>query len=113
MVSENRAALLFSAFNHNNRPKPPNMNGEITREQIVVMLYRYAKLKGIDVSATADLSEYRDASSVSDWAKEAMQWAVSTGLTNGVGNSTLAPGGNATRAQAAALIMRFMENIMK
>lgn len=64
-----------------------NMEGKITREQLAAMLYRYAKMKGYDVSASASLSGYTDASSVSGWAKEAMQWAVGSGLIQGSGNA--------------------------
>lgn len=73
-----------------------NMTGKITREQLAAMLYRYAKLKGYDVSASADISGYTDASSVSSWATDAMRWAVSAGLINGRTATTLAPQGNAT-----------------
>ena len=90
-----------------------NMEGEITREQLAAMLYRYAKLKGYDVSASADISGYEDASSASSWAKEAMQWAVGAGLINGRTATTLALQGNATRAEAAAILMRFAQKIVK
>ena len=90
-----------------------NMEGKITREQLAAMLYRYAKAKGYDVTASADISGYADASSVSDWAKEAMQWAVGAGLINGRTATTLAPQGNATRAEVAAILMRFAQNIVK
>lgn len=73
-----------------------NMTGKITREQLAAMLYRYAKLKGYDVSASADISGYTDASGVSSWATDAMRWAVSAGLINGRTATTLAPQGNAT-----------------
>ena len=90
-----------------------NMDGSITREQLAAMLYRYAKMKGCDASASASLSGYTDASSVSGWAKEAMQWAVAVGLINGRGASTLAPQGNATRAEVASILMRFMQKYVK
>lgn len=85
----------------------PNM--EITREQMVVMLYNYAKYKGYDVTASADLSAFADNASVSTWAQPAMQWAVAEGYISGMGNSQLAPQGTATRAEIASVIMRFME----
>ena len=87
-----------------------NMTGKITREQFAAMLYRYAKMKGYDISASASLSGYADASSVSGWAIEAMQWAVGSGLMQGSGNA-LTPKANATRAQIAAILMRFAQNI--
>ena len=90
-----------------------NMEGKITREQLAAMLYRYAKLKGYDVSASADISAYTDASSVSSWATDAMRWAVSAGLINGRTATTLAPQGNATRAEVASILMRFMQKYTK
>ena len=89
-----------------------NMEGKITREQLAAMLYRYAKMKGYDVSASASLSGYTDASSVSGWAKEAMQWAVGSGLIQG-SNNALTPQANASRAQIATILMRFAQNIAK
>lgn len=85
----------------------PNM--EITREQMVVMLYNYAKYRGYDVTASADLSKFADNASVSTWAQPAMQWAVAEGYISGMGDSQLAPQGTATRAEIASVIMRFME----
>lgn len=89
-----------------------NMEGKITREQLAAMLYRYAKMKGYDVSASASLSGYTDASGVSGWAKEAMQWAVGSGLIQGSGNA-LTPQANASRAQIATILMRFAQSIAK
>lgn len=85
----------------------PNM--EITREQMVAMLYNYAKYRGYDVTASADLSAFADTASVSAWAQPAMQWAVAEGYISGMGDSQLAPQGTATRAEIASVIMRFME----
>lgn len=90
-----------------------NMTGKITREQLAAMLYRYAKMKGYDVSASADFSAYTDASGVSGWATDAMRWAVSAGLINGRTATTLAPQGNATRAEVASILMRFMQKYTK
>ena len=89
-----------------------NMTGKITREQLAAMLYRYAKMKGYDVSASASLSGYTDASGVSGWAKEAMQWAVGSGLIQG-SNNALTPQANASRAQIATILMRFAQSIAK
>lgn len=85
----------------------PNM--EITREQMVAMLYNYAKYKGYDVTASTDLSKFADNASVSTWAQPAMQWAVAEGYISGMGDNQLAPQGTATRAEIASVIMRFME----
>src|SRR5699024_840496 len=82
----------------------------ITREQMAVMLYRYAQYKDYDVTAGADLSGYADADAVSSWALAGMQWANAEGLVTGTSGTTLTPGGSATRAQAAVMLMRFCEN---
>ncbi len=85
----------------------------ITREQMASILYRYAQYKGIDVSANTDLSGYSDAASVSDWAVTSLGWANAEELITGMSDTELAPTGTATRAQAASILMRFCENIMK
>lgn len=85
-----------------------DMPGVITREQLVTMLYRYAQLKGYDVSARAELQDFADAESVSVWAQDAMQWAVAVGLIQG-NNGQLNPAGSASRAETATIITRFMQ----
>ena len=82
-------------------------NQPITREQLAAILMNYAAYKGEDVSARADLSNYTDQPSA--WATETMQWAVAEGLISGVTNTQLQPQGNATRAQVAAILQRFLE----
>ena len=89
-----------------------NMIGEVTREQLAAILYRYAKQKGYDVSKSAALTSFSDADKVSGYAAEAMQWAVAEGLLQG-SNGKLNPQGSATRAQVATILMRFMEKIAK
>lgn len=84
----------------------------VTREQLVAILYRYARMKGYDVSARADLSKFTDADEVSGYAVEAMSWAVSVGLIEGTTDTTLSPRGNATRAQIAMILMRFCKNVV-
>ena len=81
-------------------------NAAITREQLAAMLMNYSAWKGEDVSARADLSTYRDQPST--WAEETMSWAVAEGLINGVTADQLQPQGNATRAQVAAILQRFL-----
>lgn len=82
----------------------------INREQMAVMMYRYAIRKGYDVSKKADFSKFKDSSRVSGFAKDAMQWAVGTGIITGKDNGTkLDPQGNASRAECATIIMRFVE----
>ena len=86
----------------------------ITREQFAAILYRYAKdYKGYDVSAGEDTNilSYNDASSVSEYAIPAMQWACGAGLMNG-SDGNLLPASGATRAQAAALLHRFCTKIL-
>lgn len=78
----------------------------ITREQLATILWRYAG----QPSPSGTLSGYSDADAVSDWAGQAMAWAVETGLINGMGGDTLAPQGSATRAQVATILMRFITN---
>ena len=87
-------------------------NDPITREQMAAILYRYAAYKEYDVSGAADLSGYSDASSISSYARVAMQWANHSGLVNGTSDTTLSPQGSATRAQAAVILYRFCEEIL-
>ena len=76
-----------------------------TREAIATMLFRYAAAQGMDVSQRADLSAYTDASSVSPWAQDAVEWAVAEGIM-GVDVTVLDPQGDAQRAQVAAMSVR-------
>ena len=82
-----------------------NPTGEVTREQLVTMLWRYAG----SPTYTADLSGYVDTVDISSWAEQAMCWAVATGVIEGDENSALTPKTDTTRAQAAAMLMRFIE----
>lgn len=84
----------------------------ITREQMAAMLYNYAGMLGIDTSARADLSAYSDGAGVSGWADDVMSWAVAEGLISGMTDDTLAPQGTATRAQVAAMLERFVRNVL-
>lgn len=81
----------------------------ITREQMAAILYRYARHKGYGTGARVSLSGYSDAGEVSPYALEAMQWARAEGLITGTDANLLLPGGGATRAQAAAILMRLCE----
>lgn len=83
----------------------------LTREQMAAILYRYAGTKGMDLSADTDLSAFSDHAAVSGYALDAMKWAVDRGLIQGTGNGMLSPQGSATRAQAAAVLMRFCEKL--
>ena len=84
-------------------------SASITREQITAMFYRYAQVEGADTSASAQLSAYTDAASVSAYAQPSMRWCVGAGLVNGMTATTLAPKGTATRAQVAAMVQRFAD----
>ena len=81
---------------------------DITREQLAVILYRYAAYQGYDVSQRADLSGFGDASSISGYAQEALSWAHAQGLVLGFEDGSLRPQGTASRAQIAAVLMRFL-----
>ena len=85
----------------------------ITREQMAAILYRYAQYKGYDVSAKGDLTAFTDGNTVSDWAKDAMNWAVGTALFNGKGDGILDPTTTATRAEVAKILMTYCENVAK
>jgi uncharacterized repeat protein (TIGR02543 family) len=85
---------------------------KITRQEMAAAMYRYAKYKGLDSTASSDISGYPDVSSVSSWGVAAMKWAVGNGIITGQKKSGVAylmPKGNATRAECAAIIKRFCE----
>ena len=86
----------------------------ITREQLAVMLYRYAQYEGYDTTQGGmAIREYADYEQISDFALEALDWAVSAGIINGTSASTLSPSGSATRAQAAVMLQRFCERFVE
>lgn len=87
------------------------LGDSITREQLATILYRYAQLKGYDVTEKADLTGYTDSTAISGYAVEAMQWANANGIVNGMTETTLAPQDTATRAQVATMLMNFCENV--
>lgn len=91
-------------------------DGNITREQIAAILFRYSEKNGIDTSKRVSFDSFPDASKVSSYAQEAMQWAVAEELVKGSakgGKTYLLPGDNATRAQVATIMERFIENLAK
>lgn len=79
---------------------------DVTREEMVTMLYRFAASQNMDTTTTGDLSSFTDASSVQSYAAEPMTWAVGNGIILGMGNNELAPRESATRAQFAAITAR-------
>lgn len=84
-------------------------NDNITREQLAAIFYRYAQLKGYELSARADLSGYADSSEISQYAVESLRWAVGAGVVNGRTQTTLVPQGTATRAEVATILTRWMK----
>lgn len=86
-------------------------NTAITREQMAAILCNYAQYKGFDTSTSGDLSTFTDAASVSDWAKESVEWAVGSGLIGGYEDSTLRPQGTTTRAEVASVLQRALGNV--
>lgn len=84
-------------------------NDKITREQIVTILFRYASYANLNTAVSEELSEFVDASKVSSYALDAMKWAVASGIIKGDNKSNINPMGNATRAEAAAMIFRFTD----
>ena len=93
-----------------------NPNGNVTREQLALILFRFAALKGVDNTARADLSGYPDTANISDWAEDAMEWAVAEGIISGAmdpyGRITLDPQNSANRAVVATIMMRFIQNVI-
>lgn len=90
-------------------------NDPITREQFAAMLWRYAESAGYDVSIgeSTNILSYADAMNVSEYAIPAMQWACGSRVITGISEATLVPRGEATRAQAATMLMRFCEKYVK
>ena len=90
-------------------------DGEITREQMAAILYRYSEFKGVTPTEGEFAAEYPDAGKVSKYALAAMRWANAEKLINGTQRGStvyLDPQGSATRAQVAAILMRFVQNIL-
>ena len=84
-----------------------NPGALITRQQMVAMFYRYANLKGYDVSAEADMNVFPDGAAVSDYAKDPMEWAIAEGIIKGYTDGTLKAAGLTNRGQFAAVLYRF------
>jgi len=83
-------------------------NVALSREQLAAFLMRYQQISGKDVSASAALDKYTDASSVSDWAQDAVKWAVASGIISGMTEDTLVTSATSSRAQMATMMMRLM-----
>lgn len=91
-------------------------DGNVTREQMAAILYRYANVCKLDTSRRGDFTAFPDAAAVSTWATDALSWTIAEGIIGGSREGDrvyLNPEGNATRAQVAAIFMRFVENVMQ
>jgi len=86
------------------------LNDPVTREQAVAIIYRYAISKDLDVSPSSDLSRFSDVGDISDWALDAMKWAIAEGIIQGRTATTAAPQGTSTRAEVAMIFKRFIES---
>ena len=84
-------------------------NAAVTREQLAALLCNFVAQQGVDTTACSDLSNFDDAAAVSDWAQDAVSWAHAEGLLAGTSATTLSPQGEATRAQLAAMLVRFSD----
>ncbi len=84
-------------------------NASITREEMATMMMRYAKYKGYDTAAAADLADYADSYQINEWAYRAMEWANGTGMITGRTAFTLVPQGTATRAETATILVRLIQ----
>lgn len=87
-------------------------NGEITREQLAAILYRYMQYAGIEYEATDEYITFEDESSISNFAKEAVQVMNKSGIIRGIGNGKIAPKNSAARAEVAAMLHRFVKQLM-
>lgn len=84
-----------------------NLKATVTREQLATMLYRYTG----SPATTGTVDDFADAAQISDWAQQALCWAVDEGVMGGKGNNRLDPAGTATRAEVAQMLMNYCENI--
>lgn len=98
---------IISGYNDGNFGPEDN----ITREQLAVILNRYAKYKGKDISVTDSLSRFKDTNKISSYAVNQMKWAVGAGVITGNSDKTLNPGGNATRAEVAAMLEKYCKKV--
>ena len=103
-------AIAWAAHNNivkgygNGKFGPTDM---MTREQMVTILHRYSEFMKLDTSESDDLKGFSDAGNISDWALSSMQWAVGSGIVQGMGGGTISPNSGATRAQFAVMMQRF------
>ena len=86
-------------------------NDSITREQLAVMLMNYARYKDYSLSTVSVLNNFRDSDKISNWARNSMRWATGEGYLGDTGNMYLLPQGQATRAQVAEILRRFVMKV--
>lgn len=86
-------------------------NNNITREQMITMLYRYAIFKGYDVDKLSNLVNFKDVYEISEYALNPFKWAVEANIITGLNNNFISPASNASRGQIATILMRFIENM--
>ena len=87
-------------------------DSNVTREQFAVMLYKYARFKGYDLTAAGDLTQFPDAGSISSWAETSLSWASGKGLINGHEDGTIDHQGSTIRAQAASILAQFDQSFI-
>ncbi len=85
----------------------------VTRQEMVTMIYRYVQALGMDTGDTTSLADFNDSGDVASWAEDAMEWAVANGIVQGKGNNALVPEATATRAEVATIMERLVEYIVK
>jgi hypothetical protein len=95
---------IINGYQGNYAPADP-----ITREQVVTILYRYARSTGMEMTGNDSLSSFTDHDQISEFALEAMKWAVGNGIISGTTDTILNPKATATRAEASAMLVRAME----
>lgn len=88
-------------------------NDDITRQDLAVILRSYCQSQGMKCSESVDLSLYEDFNGIAGYAMNSLEWASAVGLINGTSKTKLSPGENASRCQAASILMRFCENVVK
>lgn len=89
-----------------------NPNGPVTREQLALMLYNYAKYKGYDITSSADLTRFSDYGKIHSWGREALAWANALGLVSGTSGNRIDPTGNAVRGQMAVILYAFCQKVV-
>ena len=85
---------------------------DVSREQMALIFYRFAKMQGLDINSETDISDYTDSHIISDWAIDAIKWATKEEIITGTSETTLSPESAATRAQVATILMRFCEKVL-